>query len=428
MTELSKKINEEHNLQRLNHFTIAHPELKLNKKMMDIADISDRAELLKEIDISKMSKEKTQESISFQFSKPSDYLSRIKEYIPKEIISDENYQEIQNVANYFNNDITSFFGFETNLSSNISKSDYCLAISKNKERDELQNLLNSKEFPTELINKTSWKNITNFTAEWAKPDSIINKNVLGLWFEFDTSESSEGLPEPNIFFHTKSIRIDSKQDENNFNWILKLAMPLLIGRNLSSSIEEKLLDTIKKLPEGASIFHFGMMLSRESNGIRIVINKMKPDNVIPYLDSIGWHYESKQFIQILKELNDYVSRIVLHLNITEEIDKKIGIECSFSLNSYHTESNWEYFLDYLEKNNLCIPEKKKALLEFIGADLESSLPDFNVEQYKPSVMIAESNKSLALVRYISHIKLVFNPGKPIFAKAYPGVRLLGSST
>ncbi|MFH1013151.1 MAG: hypothetical protein V1769_01420, partial [Thermoplasmatota archaeon] len=36
MTELSKKINEEHNLQRLNHFTIAHPELKLNKKMNEM--------------------------------------------------------------------------------------------------------------------------------------------------------------------------------------------------------------------------------------------------------------------------------------------------------------------------------------------------------------------------------------------------------
>lgn len=427
MSELSKKISEGDNLHRLNHFTIVHPEIKLNKKMMDIASITDRSDQLEEIDTSTMSKEKTQESISFQFSKPSDYLSKIKEYMPKEIISDENYQEIQNVANYFNNDITSFFGFEIDLAAHHSKSDYLFAVSsKNHERDALLSILEKNNFPDELNNNSSWKSVKEFTQKWSEPDSLLNERISGIWLEFDTSESLSDFPIPNFFFQTKKIRIDTEKDEQEFSWLTKEVIPILIRKKLSKRIENNLIESIKKLPKGSSVFHFGTMLSRNNAGIRIVINRIKPEELLNYLHSIGWNHENQILIELLDELSKYISRIILQVNISEKIDEKIGIECSFTIDKYHTETEWEKFLDFLEHNNFCKTEKKEAILNFVGAEFSRFQEGLSIEEYMPSVMLSEHSKPKALVRYLSHIKIVYSPNEPIVVKAYPAVRLLGS--
>ena len=62
-----------------------------------------------------------------------------------------------------------------------------------------------------------------------------------------------------------------------------------------------------------------------------------------------------------------------------------------------------------------------------GADQEETNHDFSLASYKPVVKITDSNCSSALVRYISHIKLVYKPNQPLEAKAYPGVRVFGCS-
>ncbi len=42
-------------------------------------------------------------------------------------------------------------------------------------------------------------------------------------------------------------------------------------------------------------------------------------------------------------------------------------------------------------------------------------------------MLSQDEYSKSLIRYISHIKLVYQPGEEIQAKAYPAVRLFGES-
>ena len=120
--------------------------------------------------------------------------------------------------------------------------------------------------------------------------------------------------------------------------------------------------------------------------------------------------------------------MVLHITITEEgIDKKIGIECSFSPNRYHLETQWTTFLDYLIQKGACLPEKKEALLSFCGVEQENTSIDFDFASYQVSAKIQNDSFSSALVRFISHIKIIYTPDAPIEAKAYSGVRLFGNS-
>jgi hypothetical protein len=170
----------------------------------------------------------------------------------------------------------------------------------------------------------------------------------------------------------------------------------------------------------------GVMLSRSTSGVRLIITRICPTKIIPYLTALGWSDNNKEVSTLLKELEEQVTRLVLHINITETgIDPKIGLECSFSPDLYHLETRWSAFFDYLVKKKVCLPEKKEALLQFSGVQQENPRYDFNLTSYKAAARLSDNDFSSALVRYISHIKFISKPNSPLEAKAYSGVRLFG---
>jgi hypothetical protein len=371
---------------------------------------------------------------TIQLRKPSlkdlnaaQYLSSVESYIPEELISPQNYTEMKNLATYFTGGITSFFGFESRLNSPDARADYLFAVSSQKgEREALANLIRSGELPEEFTNKPEWQNACKFVLEWVNPDSILYNNVLGLWFEFDMIENSSETPVPCIFLHTTPLRIDTPEEMKKLTWLTDTALPLLTGHHVSEKIEQQLLQAVQQLPEGAVLMDAGVMLSRSISGVRLIIARICPTNIIPYLTALGWSDENKEVSTLLKELEQQVTRLVLHINITETgVDSKIGIECSFAPDMYNLEIRWSSFFEYLVKKKVCLPEKKEALLQFSGVEQEDPSYDFNLTSYKAAARLSDSDFSSALVRYISHIKLIYKANSSLEAKAYSGVRLFG---
>ena len=360
----------------------------------------------------------------FKDLSPLEYLNTTSHNIPDNIISSENLSQIRKLAGLFSKGTTSFFGFETRLGSTDASSDYLFAVSsKNMERDALMRFL-KYEIPDDLKNKSEWRNLFNFTMKWSDSESDIYKNVLGLWLEFDTAKLSENYEIPNVFLQIRKTRIDTYEDEQKFKWVILQALPLLTGESLPKKIEENLINALKKLPKETSLIHVGTMLSRKAYGVRIVINRIKPEQIIPYLKSIGYNSETSELNQTINEISKYSSRLILHINIGEKIDSKVGIECSFAEDKYHLQNEWKNLFDYLEKKGLCIREKREALLDFPGVAQEND-DEFNFETYMVAPKIDHNNYSSALVRYLSHIKIVYKPNEGFEAKAYPGVRLFG---
>jgi hypothetical protein len=355
------------------------------------------------------------------------YLSIVESSISEDLISSENFNEMQKLASRFTGSITSFFGFESHLNSPKARADYLFAVSSmSGEREALANLIREKVLPTEFISNLEWQNTCNFVLEWANRGSILYHNVLGMWFEFDMVENSPETPVPCIFLHTIPLRITKEEDTEKIHWLTKRALPLVTGKEIPEKIEQNLFQAIQQLPKNALIMDAGVMLSRPTVGVRLIIAKIHPDQIVPYLTKLGWSEENEQLPVLLKELQQNVTRIVLHITITENgIDQKIGLECSFASDRYHLETGWSSFFNYLVKKGLCLPEKKDALLQFTGVEQEDTKRDFNTTMYRPTVKIENDDFSGALVRYISHIKLVYEPNHELYAKAYPGVRLFG---
>ena len=334
---------------------------------------------------------------------------------------------MKQLTSYFSGGITSFFGFESRLNSRGARSDYLFAVSAKKgEREALASLFENKRLPEAFMQKPEWQQVERFVTTWADPSSVLYKKVLGLWFEFDTACPSSDIPVPSIFIHLHPLRIDAPSDVEQCRWITQSALPVLTGQQVSEKMEHRLFDCIEKLPKGASMLDVGVMLSRSTPGMRLIITRIKIRQIIPYLNSIGWSDENEGLSTLFKELTHSVSRVVLHINIDENgVAPKVGIECSFSPDRYHQETRWSDFLDYLVKKKICSPKKRSALLTFSGVEQEDVNDEFNLQSFMVSARIPHDNFSRALVRYISHVKLVYKPNAPMEAKAYSGVRLFG---
>jgi hypothetical protein len=358
----------------------------------------------------------------------SQYLSSVEPFFTNGLISEQNYTDMKRFASSFSGRITSFFGFESRLNSPEQRADYLFAVSsRNGERDALAAQIQNGQLPKEFMNKPEWQNASRFVLQWANPQSILYNNVLGLWFEFDMIENSKETPVPCVFIHAAPFQIKSSEDATKCAWITKTALPLLTGHEISEKLEQRFIDCITKLPQNARLFDIGAMLSRTTSRIRLVINRITAQEIIPYLQSLGWTDENNGLQSLLNDVEKLATRVVLHISITEDgVEQKIGLECAFHPDLYNFETRWEAFFDYLVKKNVCLPEKKEAMLQFMGVEQEDSTQEFNLNSYVVSAKIPDNNYSSALVRYISHIKLVYKPKQPLEAKAYPGVRLFGT--
>jgi hypothetical protein len=357
----------------------------------------------------------------------TDFLCLVEPHLSEVLISPQNYAEIKNLIDYFTGNITSFFGFESSLNTSDNESDFLFAVSsKRGEREALLHLIENGNFPDTFCQKPEWQRITKFTLAWTDPNSILFHKVLGLWFEFDSENLVSDVPTPNIFIHPVPIQMCPSKDISQHTWLIHTALPILKGRRLPKIIEQKIMNCIQKLPLDSSLFQVGIMLSRPTSQIRLVMKRMHPNQIIPYLNSIGWTDETNGLSSLIDELAKYITRIVLHISVGEKIDNKIGIECSFYPDLYNKETRWTDFLTFLTEKGLCLSKKKSAVVHFPGVDQEDTTNDFDLKSYMTAVKITENdNFSRALVRYISHIKLSYEPNYPLEAKVYSGGRLFG---
>jgi hypothetical protein len=368
-----------------------------------------------------------QKELLFKSAYATDLLCLVKPHIAEELISSQNYAEIKNLADYFTGDVTSFFGFESSLKNYENHSDFLFAVSsKRGERETLVNLIENGNFPESFLKRPEWQRVAKLVSVWANPKSILYNKVLGIWFEFDMQQLLSEVPIPNIFIHPVPIQVSSSHKISQDKWLTQIALPILTGQRLSKIIQKQITNSIQKLPPEASLFQVGTMLSRTTSSVRLVIKRIHQNQIIPYLNSIGWSDDTNGLSDLLDELEKYVTRIVLHIGVGEKVDNKIGIECSFYPDLYNQETRWSDFFAYLTEKGLCRTDKKSALFCFPGVEQEDMNNDFDLKSYMTVVKIPDNTFSSALVRYISHVKLSYEPHYPIEAKVYTGVRLFGS--
>lgn len=356
----------------------------------------------------------------FHLFTPVDYLHQIEPSIPRGLISHQKYDMMKTLTSTFRRTITSFFGFETQLDSTDGNADYLFAVSSlHGEKEQLRDMLYDPTFQRLTEISDEWNQLRLFTSQWCSQTSIINRNILGLWLEFDMKETVSQFPTPCVFVQTIPLK-----NTDNLNWVIHSLIPTLIGKRLQENLEIFFQKTVAMLPDKASVMDIGFMFARAENGIRLMINKIKPEEIVPFLKRIGLPKEDTGLETLIAELKKQVNRIVLHITIGSKLIPKVGIECSFSPDQYSNEKKWGQFFEFLIRKNLCIKEKKDMLEEFTGLEISNNEINFDINDFLPAVKTREDTTQVSVIsRYISHVKLVYQPGQLLRVKAYPAVKL-----
>lgn len=359
----------------------------------------------------------------------SNYLCKVEPYISP-LISPEKFKAIISVAKHFPGNLTSFLGFEIHLGDIRQHADWAFAVSgAGDDRVVFENLLKQGNFPATFMQQPEWKQIALFSKAWTNKESLLRKKVKCFWLEFDMPEMQSDIFIPSVFFGPeKPPEGGSSASESQFGWLINGALPLLRGQRLPEKIKEQIICCIQKIPKGSSLFQVGTMLSRSTNDVRLYINKIHPQRIIPYLNALGWHDTDNQLRELIRDIAAKAERFVLSFDVTADgIGPRIGLECSFEENRYHEEARWQPLFEYLVERGMCLPEKRDALLQYPGVD---HTDDFTSGVMKPFVSVSQHLDDIfsgSLVRYLSHVKVVYVSDRPMEAKAYPAVRLFESS-
>ncbi|MBU1941280.1 MAG: hypothetical protein KKC68_05850, partial [Candidatus Thermoplasmatota archaeon] len=298
-----------------------------------------------------------------------------------------------------------------------------------KDRDVLKNFLTSQHLPHKYLSSSEWQNISAFSEAWADKDSLINNKVQCFWLEFDMPDDVPDVPVPSVFFGPVRLPNGISSNEiDHYEWLVESALPLLKGRELSGKMKHQIHNCIMHIPQNASLFQIGTMLSRESKGVRLHISKFDPMQIIPYLEAIGWKDENNELTVLIGELADKADRFVISYDVTEDgIGPRIGIELSFTQDIIKQSGNWNSLFSFFVKKGWCIPEKCAALLKYPGSNDEEILSGAIMNPVVSAAGNLDTLRSSRIFRYISHVKLVYRHGEDVEVKAYPAVRLFSNS-
>lgn len=352
---------------------------------------------------------------------PSEFFSIIGPYISPVLLSQQNLSEIRSNAQKFPRNLTTVTGFECHLGKE-SQADWGIEIVGNEDtKNVLAGILTDDNNTPSPFQGEIWPNIRTFSALWKDPGSVLCKNIRAAWFEFDTTDRIQVIPAPCVFLvpaFTSGEEVGASTE-----WIFDNAIPVLTGADCPVDIKDTFMRCIRKLPADSSIFIIGIMLPRKSREIRLSVKFDDPLKIISYLADIGWPYETAHLRLLIHDaIRTKVNRVILDLDIGNEVGPKLGLECSFCPTIYHREHKWRDLFHYLVERELISRAECDAVLSFPGSDIIIRHPGIVMSSLNDKTPGRERIISSTIIRYISHVKFVYSPSKPLAVKAYIGIR------
>lgn len=347
-----------------------------------------------------------------------DYLDLAIPHLSPALVPTPSLAMMRPVAEAFPAALTRCFGIECRLGDRATTADFAFSITPS-ERDIFFGDQNQRGFDPSLLQHPLWKRIVEFLRVWADPASALHTNVLQTSVEFDLDGAGDPLHRPGFFFGSKEIPPARPGPSHHFNWLYQTALPMIAGVDLPRPVEENLQRCIACLPPGGYVFALGAFSAREIPHLRICVSGISSDHIAAYLQEIGYPAsltEIREMVTVLSPL----AHMDLALDLGEGIGAKMGFEC------WHDDSSpidlprkEAAFFDYLLGAGLCTAEEREALLGFPGfMDSRAALPQHWFDVSQPDGGEPHPGSVSTIRRDVSHIKLVFQPGMPVSAKAY----------
>jgi hypothetical protein len=287
------------------------------------------------------------------------------------------------------------------------------------EVDFQQNIVHRDSEPGTLLahvsrsagNGLAWGRLEGFLTGWTDASSVLHAGIKDLWLELDRRPATSlsvfvGLPRAPTPAADSMILVGEALD--------RLASPAVWSRWRATL--ERCLDACR---DGTYISHIGLMLGRATPGLRLNVKRLEPDDVGDYLQRVGWPGDADEPLELFRRLHPHVDLVAPCLDVAEHVGERIGFECHLERQP-PAESRWEALLDELVGSGWCTSEKRDALLAWPGR----VVPGHGTPTWPPELVRASlrqpADHFTSFVRQLSHVKVVYEPGRAVEAKGYFG--------
>jgi hypothetical protein len=344
-----------------------------------------------------------------------DYLSVVAPYIPPELVSADTVEVISNVAAAL--PPCSNFGLECRLGSPAPHADFLVAvIPSDGSRSAWAGENPLTALPQAVRTEPSWRKIQSFLADW-HANAAGFEPIHDAWLELDIDPHRPALPEPSFFFG-----FDDSVAANHPH-LVETLVERLLGSPLADRRRELLRRCFSRLPPEGIVFQVGVMLSRGTDDVRLCTRRMTPQQITGYLARVGWPGSVAPLGRYLRALGPMVDAISLDLSLGESALPQIGLECSIR-DGAAGRARMASLLEHLVASSACLPEKRDALFRWLGYCTEvADRPRWPAHLLEASTALGDDVYG-AFARTLNHVKITYQSGEPIAAKAYLGVRHL----
>ena len=359
-----------------------------------------------------------------------EYLRPVAASVPPALISPSAFSDINCVARVLPATLAyNPFIFECRLGQKAPRADFSVLAKASYGRDSLAGLHPTSTLPARLMTDPIWRRVGDFAVRWADPSSPLYRTVYNVWLEFDVVDGvAPAIPIPSVFFGLQpsgqegARGVAYEPNVDGYITTIETVIGLLSGSDLAPRVLETLSDCFRALSSVEHVFQVGLMLSRGAEAVRLCITLRSVERTVEYLAKVGWPCSEADVLGVLEPIARLVDRVYLDIDVGETVHRKIGLECYFDGNKQpKTEPRWGVFLDSLVRDGLCTADKRDALLAYPG------YVDENTEGIPwPRVLRRASHllggRSLStFIRSLHHVKVVYQPGEGLEAKAYLAV-------
>jgi hypothetical protein len=354
-----------------------------------------------------------------------DYIkAAVLPWASEDLLSADSIRQILATAAILPGDLTSFFGFECPLRERQGHADLLVcAQADGGGRMMLAGERTHWRQTPDLQAHPVWKRVFAFAELWNKPSSPLYEKVHNMWLEFDTGSEADVVPVPSVFFGARGLERPAEGQAtlslpNSHQWLTDMALPALREESLTDGEVTRIARCINALPKQAYVFQIGLMLSRRSRLTRLCVRGVPPDQIVDYLQDAGWKGSAGELGVVIDSLAEHVQSFSVDLDVDSDVSLKIGLECYPGPQVDQVRG----LLDYLVSARLAVPEKAEAIARWRGLVHERLNRDAWPRDLLAASALLAGRMHSVFHRRLHHVKVVYEPGAALHAKAYLAVQ------
>ncbi len=257
-----------------------------------------------------------------------------------------------------------------------------------------------------------WLGLHNVLSYWHDHAAELDELIYGLSLEL-RYKSVDGPPRPAIAFGLSAAATLS----GHVNELVAQALRHFLGDQETTVLLANLRQHLPSPQTGATLRLLGIGIEPLGLGLRPYLRNLRVAQLIPYLESIGWQGRAQEVYDLAVWLARYNEALDVHLDLIDTVGPRLGFKI-FGHSRGRYDPRLAALLDDLVGRGLCAPEKRDALRTQVWTltPLNSTLP-------WPDHLILDSLSCPepvpgAFYSYLQVIKVAYEPGKALEAKAY----------